>query len=144
MNDLALHLLDIVQNSLVAGATFIKVYIGENPVDNQVTMTVEDNGKGMTPATTEKDCRIPFLLQGPPERWVWACRCSDRQPNRPEVVLKSPRNPEKERPCQSGLNTVIWTVLQWAICPMRWFSLSLQIPWLSLNIPTNTITAVTV
>ncbi len=54
MNDLALHLLDIVQNSLVAGATFIKVYIGENPVDNQVTMTIGDNGKGMTPQQLER------------------------------------------------------------------------------------------
>lgn len=54
MNDLALHLLDIVQNSLVAGATFIRILITENPTDNEVIMTVEDNGKGMSPEQVAK------------------------------------------------------------------------------------------
>lgn len=49
MNDLAMHLLDIVQNSLTAAATFIRILIAECPADNIVRMEVEDNGKGMTP-----------------------------------------------------------------------------------------------
>ncbi len=49
MNDLAMHLLDIVQNSLAAAATLIRILIAECPADNMVRMEVEDNGKGMTP-----------------------------------------------------------------------------------------------
>ncbi|MFA6651684.1 MAG: ATP-binding protein [Bacteroidales bacterium] len=47
MNDLALHLLDIIQNSLAAGATFVTVRIEENPRKNLMVMSVEDNGCGM-------------------------------------------------------------------------------------------------
>lgn len=49
MNDLALHLLDIVQNSLSAGASLIRMLIHENPQENILRFEVEDNGKGMTP-----------------------------------------------------------------------------------------------
>ncbi len=54
MNDLALHLLDIVQNSLAAGATFITVRIEENPRKNFLIMSVEDNGCGMNEEQLQK------------------------------------------------------------------------------------------
>lgn len=54
MNDLALHLLDIVQNSLAAGATFITVRIEENPCKNFLVISVEDNGCGMNEEQLQK------------------------------------------------------------------------------------------
>jgi len=54
MNDLALHLLDIVQNSLAAGATFITVRINENPRKNISVLSVEDNGCGMNAEQLQK------------------------------------------------------------------------------------------
>jgi len=54
MNDLALHLLDIVQNSLVAGASFITIEVNENPAGNLLTISVKDNGRGMTPEQVQK------------------------------------------------------------------------------------------
>ncbi|MDY0239984.1 MAG: ATP-binding protein, partial [Bacteroidales bacterium] len=54
MNDLALHLLDIVQNSLAAGATFITVRIEENPCKNFLIISVEDNGCGMNEEQLQK------------------------------------------------------------------------------------------
>ncbi len=46
MNDLSLHILDITQNSISAGATEISISL---LVDGEMTtITIEDNGKGMT------------------------------------------------------------------------------------------------
>ena len=54
MNDIALHLLDIVQNSLAAGATYIVVSVDENPRDNVLIISVSDNGRGMSPEQLKK------------------------------------------------------------------------------------------
>ena len=54
MNDLALHLLDIVQNSLAAGASFITIEVDENPAGNLLTISVKDNGRGMSPEQLQK------------------------------------------------------------------------------------------
>ena len=45
MRDLSLHLLDIIQNSVSAGAT--SVYIEINADDTYLEISVKDNGKGM-------------------------------------------------------------------------------------------------
>ncbi len=54
MNDLSLHILDIVQNSISAGATLITIAIAENRADDLLTITIEDNGKGMTKEQVER------------------------------------------------------------------------------------------
>lgn len=47
MKDLSLHILDILQNSVVAGATLIKLQIDEIPAEDSYIVTFTDNGKGM-------------------------------------------------------------------------------------------------
>jgi anti-sigma regulatory factor (Ser/Thr protein kinase) len=47
MKDLALHILDILQNSITAGATNIKIKIDELPVEDLYKLIFTDNGKGM-------------------------------------------------------------------------------------------------
>jgi hypothetical protein len=47
MKDLALHILDILQNSVTAGATLVKLRIDEVPADNQYLVKFTDNGQGM-------------------------------------------------------------------------------------------------
>ncbi|MFY9116632.1 MAG: ATP-binding protein [Bacteroidales bacterium] len=54
MNDLALHLLDIVQNSLSAGASLISIRLEEHVTENLLKMIVEDNGRGMTQEQVQK------------------------------------------------------------------------------------------
>jgi len=49
MNDLSLHIIDIIQNSLSAGASLIKLTVGEKSSENLLFIEIEDNGKGMTP-----------------------------------------------------------------------------------------------
>ncbi len=48
MQELALHILDIVQNSITANANLIKIEIAEDIRNDFLTITISDNGKGMT------------------------------------------------------------------------------------------------
>jgi len=77
MRDLSLHLLDIIQNSVKAGATSINVSIIADTKSDLLEITVEDNGCGMSeemlstvtdPFTTSRTTRkvglgIPLLKE---------------------------------------------------------------------------------
>lgn len=77
MKDLSLHILDIVQNSVVAGAKVIQIILDINTANDYIELTVKDNGKGMEqeflkrvvdPFTTTRTTRkvglgIPLLKQ---------------------------------------------------------------------------------
>lgn len=47
MLEISLHILDIVNNSVKAGATLIEVEINEQIEENTLTVIIEDNGCGM-------------------------------------------------------------------------------------------------
>lgn len=77
MKDIALHVLDLVQNSISAKADLIEIEIEENPIKNTYVLSIKDNGRGMAPEflakvrdpyTTTRTTRkvgmgIPLLLQ---------------------------------------------------------------------------------
>ena len=48
MNDLSLHILDILQNSVSAGAYEIRLIVEEDPESDRLTVSIIDNGKGMS------------------------------------------------------------------------------------------------
>lgn len=54
MKELALHILDIVNNSITAGATLITISLKEEPPTNSYFITVTDNGRGIAPEMIEK------------------------------------------------------------------------------------------
>jgi hypothetical protein len=54
MKDLSLHILDIVQNSISAGALLIQTVICENPEKDIYSLTITDDGKGMNNDTLQK------------------------------------------------------------------------------------------
>ena len=54
MQDLSLHILDIVENSIAAGAERIEITIDENIKKNLLTIMIRDNGKGMDKKTLDK------------------------------------------------------------------------------------------
>ncbi len=47
MDDLSLHVLDIVENSIEAGATLVEIRIEEDRKKNSLKITVKDNGRGI-------------------------------------------------------------------------------------------------
>lgn len=59
MKEIALHLLDIVQNSVTAGASHVQIRFDLDPAGT-LTMAVEDDGKGMSPELLER-VRSPFV-----------------------------------------------------------------------------------
>ena len=67
MRELSLNVMDIVQNSISAGATVIKISVLEEA--QKLTIVVTDNGKGMS---KEQVCKVidPFLYhQNNQESW---------------------------------------------------------------------------
>ncbi len=48
MDDLSLHILDVAENSLAAGATRIDIVIEENSAADLLRVEVADNGRGMS------------------------------------------------------------------------------------------------
>ena len=47
MQDLSLHILDVAENGVRAGADLIKITVEENRSADRLTITIEDNGRGM-------------------------------------------------------------------------------------------------
>jgi len=49
MKDLSLHILDIAENSVAAGAQTVRIVIEEQPDQDLYRLVIEDDGKGMEP-----------------------------------------------------------------------------------------------
>ncbi len=54
MRELSLHLLDLVENSLEAGASLVDIRVIEDSVRNRLIIEVDDNGRGMEAATVTR------------------------------------------------------------------------------------------
>ena len=54
MEDIAMHILEILMNSIKAGASKIILTIYDSLQDDVIAISVEDNGKGMDEAMTKK------------------------------------------------------------------------------------------
>jgi signal transduction histidine kinase len=60
VEDLSLHILDVVENSIRAGATEVRVRLTENRAEDRLILEIGDNGEGMDEATAER-CVDPFF-----------------------------------------------------------------------------------
>ncbi len=59
MEDLSLHILDIVENATRAGATLVEIRICEDSARDTLEISVRDNGRGMDPEMAKR-ARDPF------------------------------------------------------------------------------------
>lgn len=62
MDDLSLHVLDIIENSVSAGATIVEVEIVEQIKQNRLIIEIDDNGRGMNKEILAK-VLDPFYTQ---------------------------------------------------------------------------------
>ncbi|MHB1004328.1 MAG: ATP-binding protein [Chloroflexota bacterium] len=51
MRELSMHVLDLLQNAVEAGATEIRLSLDEDSREDRLTIRVADNGRGMAPET---------------------------------------------------------------------------------------------
>jgi hypothetical protein len=54
MRELSLHVLDALENSLEAGATVIELTIEEDMAADRLSISLDDNGRGMVPAQLDR------------------------------------------------------------------------------------------
>src|SRR5512147_603301 len=54
MKDISCHILDIVQNSINAGADKIEIFISENTKTSEYILKISDNGCGISDETKEQ------------------------------------------------------------------------------------------
>lgn len=67
MQDLSLHILDIVENSIAASASRIKILIAEDTPGDSLSLQITDNGRGMD-AEARKQALDPFFTTGSTRR----------------------------------------------------------------------------
>ncbi len=60
MRDLAMHIIDLVQNSVEAGARNVVLVVDENVCADRLTISIKDDGRGMD-AKTLAGVRNPFV-----------------------------------------------------------------------------------
>ena len=60
MPELSLNILDVTQNSVTAGANLIKINISASTADDRLTISISDNGCGMTEEQV-KNVTDPFF-----------------------------------------------------------------------------------
>ena len=54
MKDISLHILDIIQNSIIAEASLVEISIDEDDRNDSLVITISDNGRGMSQEMVEK------------------------------------------------------------------------------------------
>lgn len=64
MKDLSYHILDIVRNSIQAGASRIETDITESSMTGQLILSIRDNGRGMSAAMVKKVTDPFFTTSG--------------------------------------------------------------------------------
>jgi len=64
MEDLSLHVLDIAENAVAAGATRVAIFINENEGRDVLTILVRDNGRGMSRRTLRRALDPFFSTKG--------------------------------------------------------------------------------
>jgi hypothetical protein len=60
MRELSLHILDIAENGVTAGADHLLIRVEESSADDRLTLSVEDNGRGM-PEDKARHIDDPFI-----------------------------------------------------------------------------------
>lgn len=123
MEDLALHILDIAQNSLEAGARRIEIEIAESLQDDLLILEVRDDGRGMDAETVRK-ATDPFFTTRTTRRvgmglplLAAACRAAggefliDSQPGRGTSIRATFQHGHLDRAPLGDIETTLMVLL---------------------------------
>jgi len=123
MREIALHILDIVQNSIAAQASTVSVDIHEDTAGDVLRVSITDNGKGMSAETVAK-VTDPFFTTrttrkvglGLPMLKQVALACDggfeiDSEPGRGTKVSVSYRRSHIDRPPLGDMASTMLTIL---------------------------------
>ncbi len=124
MRELSLHILDLLENSLEAGASRIDVEISEDTLRNKLVISVTDNGRGMdaetlqratdpfftTRATRSVGLGIP-LLKAAAERCNGSLKISSRPGEGTQVVVEFQRDHLDRAPLGDIASTLLSVIL---------------------------------
>ncbi|MGB9604759.1 MAG: ATP-binding protein, partial [Bryobacteraceae bacterium] len=62
--ELALHILDIAENSIAAGARHVEIRVTEDPAADLLTVEIRDNGRGMAEQVVQRAADPFFTTKG--------------------------------------------------------------------------------
>jgi len=71
MQDLSLHILDIAENATRAGGKIIIIKILEDKIKDTLTLSIEDDGKGMDKETVDKVMDPFFTTKNSKSKATW-------------------------------------------------------------------------
>lgn len=71
MRELSLNVMDIVQNSVRAGASLITVQVAESKKHDTLIITITDNGCGMSAEQVKSVIEPVFHHTHHPQGWAW-------------------------------------------------------------------------
>ncbi len=132
MEDLALHILDIAQNGVEAGATRVDIRVEEDADANELRIVVADNGRGMDAATPQP--RHRSVLHDPSDAYrrprpsaAAPGRRGSRRPSR-AWTPRPARAPGSRRSSNSDTSTALrlgtWKRPFWCCWPRTRMSIS--------------------
>jgi len=94
LREISLHIMDVVENGITAGAGCIHILIDEERIENRLKVVIKDNGKGMSPGMVAR-ATDPFVLQEQQGGWDWGFPSLRKQ--RKDVTVIFLLNPNQER-----------------------------------------------
>ena len=71
MQELSMNILDIAENSVRAGANLVRITVDEQPSQDMLTITIADDGCGMTPEQVERVSDPFFTTPNHPRSRSW-------------------------------------------------------------------------
>ena len=114
MEDLSLHILDIAENSVAAGAREIQILISEDSTRDRLHLEIKDDGEGMKEETKPR-FSIPSSPPGQPVASALVCRFWPRQHATAAGTSRSTLHPVRGQLFESSFSSAIRIASRWAM-----------------------------
>ena len=114
MEDLSLHVLDIAENSIAAGASQVEIRVRESRREDLLCIEIIDDGRGMSEDMLQK-ATDPFFTTRTTRRVGLGLSLFEQAAKRAGANSRSRPAPEREQRSPACFNTVMLTGNPWGI-----------------------------